>query len=57
MLSVALSLIRRRKQETAGRYPAPWFHGARTFLGGASSDAAARPSGARYIGDGLTADQ
>ena len=32
---------------TTGRYPAPWFHGARTFLGGASSDAAARPSGKR----------
>jgi len=29
----------------AGRYPAPWFHGARTFLVGASSTAAARPSG------------
>ena len=30
ILSVALSLPRRG--QPAGRYPAPWFHGARTFL-------------------------
>ena len=33
----------------AGRYPAPWFHGARTFLVRASSPAAARPSGRPHI--------
>jgi len=32
-------------REAAGRYPAPWFHGARTFLVEASFPAAARPSG------------
>jgi len=44
MLSVALSLIP-AEAETAGRYPAPLFRGARTFLVRASSPAAARPSG------------
>jgi hypothetical protein len=38
----------------AGRYPAPWFHGARTFLVGASSTATAQPSGeAAYRGKPL----
>ena len=33
VLSVALSLMRFAEAlRTAGRYPAPWFHGARTFL-------------------------
>ena len=31
----------------AGRYPAPSFRGARTFLGGSASAAIARPSGSR----------
>ena len=38
MLSVALSLT---PEGAAGRYPAPLFRGARTFLGEASFDAAA----------------
>jgi len=42
-------------KEAAGCYPAPWFHGARTFLVGASSTAAAQPSGdARYRGMALS---
>ena len=44
-------LVARGLERAAGRYPAPWSHGARTFLGEASSDAAARPSGeTRYRG-------
>jgi hypothetical protein len=48
MLSVALSLA---PEEAAGRYPAPSFRGARTFLAGVNSAAVARPSGQRYIDD------
>ena len=52
VLSVALSLIRRRRGwRAAGRYPAPWFRGARTFLASLAQAAAARPSGGgRYRG-------
>jgi len=39
-----------RLWRTAGRYPAPWFHGARTFLGLLAKPAAARPSGPRNMG-------
>lgn len=46
LLSVALSLTL-PEGEAAGRYPAPLFRGARTFLVRASSPAAARPSGER----------
>ena len=49
MLSVALSLSP-AEARPAGRYPAPSFRGARTFLAGASSAAAARPSGEAPIG-------
>ena len=38
------------KDEAAGRYPAPFFRGARTFLGEASFDAAARSPGGRDMG-------
>src|SRR5262249_15482156 len=34
LLSVALSLKRVPKDHSAGRYPAPYVHGARTFLPG-----------------------
>ena len=50
MLSVALSLTP-SKDEAAGRYPAPLFRGARTFLGEASFDAAARSPGGADIGE------
>ena len=50
MLSVALSLTP-SKDEAAGRYPAPLFRGARTFLGEASFDAAARSPGRADIGE------
>jgi hypothetical protein len=55
ILSVALSLNRvAEARRPAGCYPAPWFHGARTFLVGASSAAAAQPSGeGRYRGTGV----
>jgi len=33
-----------RRTGTAGRYPAPFFRGARTFLGAFACNAAARPS-------------
>ena len=49
MLSVALSLTP-PEDEAAGRYPAPLFRGARTFLGEASFDAAARSPGSAHIG-------
>jgi len=48
VLSVALSLTP-AEAGAAGRYPAPSFRGARTFLGEASFDAAARPSGPPHI--------
>jgi hypothetical protein len=44
MLSVALSLSP-AEAEPAGRYPAPLFRGARTFLVSLARPAAARPSG------------
>ena len=47
ILSVALSLT---PEGAAGRYPAPLFRGARTFLGEASFDAAARSPGGANIG-------
>jgi hypothetical protein len=50
ILSVALSLTFTCVR-AAGRYPAPWSHGARTFLVEASSHAAARPSGEVHIGE------
>jgi len=48
MLSVALSLSR-AEARPAGRYPAPLFRGARTFLVLLAKPAAARPSGGRDI--------
>ena len=39
-----------RLWRTAGRYPAPQFHGARTFLVPLARAAAARPSGGSDIG-------
>ena len=44
MLSVALSLSL-AEARPAGRYPAPLFRGARTFLASHARAAAARPSG------------
>jgi len=49
LLSVALSLT---PKGAAGRYPAPLFRGARTFLAGASTAAIARPPGEGGIGCG-----
>jgi hypothetical protein len=46
LLSVALSLTP-AEAEAAGRYPAPCFRGARTFLAVLAHPAAARPSGRR----------
>ena len=49
MLSVALSLSF-AEARPAGRYPAPLFRGARTFLASLARAAAARPSGALNMG-------
>src|SRR5687767_11670417 len=49
MLSVALSLTP-PKSEAAGRYPAPLFRGARTFLVSLAQAAAARSPGERLYG-------
>ena len=49
LLSVALSLTP-AEAGAAGRYPAPSFCGARTFLAGTSPAAVARPSGSIDIG-------
>ena len=39
----------------AGRYPAPLFRGARTFLASLAQAAAARPSGRSDIGNSIAA--
>ena len=49
MLSVALSLSP-AEAKPAGRYPAPLFRGARTFLVSLAKPAAARPSGGLHMG-------
>jgi hypothetical protein len=51
MLSVALSLTP-PEDEAAGRYPAPLFRGARTFLASLAQAAAARSPGRGHIGEG-----
>ena len=62
MLSVALSLKPwPEDRDPAGRYPAPSFRGARTFLGEASLDAVARSPDERRYSDqqrilGVTVD-
>jgi len=42
-------LLAPRDAEAAGRYPAPWLCGARTFLACITAPAAARPSGCRRL--------
>jgi len=50
IISVALSVAARETPATPGRYPAPCFHEARTFLKCLAAPAVIRPSGDMTLG-------